>query len=107
MRPVQNDPLKAIDDARTVGVRFDTEQMHVDLADGRTISVPLSWFPRLYHAQPSAREGWRLIGDGDGISWEALDEDISVRGLLPGRRAPEETPPCRSFEIQPQPDDQA
>ncbi len=104
MRTVQNDPLKAIEEARAQRVRFDAERMHVDLTDGRTISVPLSWYPRLYHAQPPAREGWRLIADGDGISWEALDEDVSVSGLLLGRRAPEETPPFRSFEIQVQPD---
>ena|SRR5215831_14044810 len=57
----------------------------VDLSDGRTISVPLTWFPRLLHASPEERDNWRLIGKGQGIHWEGLDEDISVEGLLAGK----------------------
>ena len=57
----------------------------VDLSDGRTISVPLAWYPRLMHSTPRERKNWRLIGKGQGIHWEDIDEDISVEGLLTGR----------------------
>ena len=65
-----------------VGVRFDEEMMHVHLADGRIIGVPLEWFPRLHDAAPEQRRNWRLIGRGVGIHWEDLDDDISVSALL-------------------------
>jgi hypothetical protein len=64
------------------GVRFDAERMHVQLSDGREISVPLEWFPSLRNASDEQRNKWRLIGKGVGIHWEELDEDISVEGLL-------------------------
>jgi hypothetical protein len=57
------------------------------LTDGRTLSVPLVWFPRLLAATPAQLAEWRLVGGGEGIRWEALDEDLSVRGLLRGERA--------------------
>jgi hypothetical protein len=57
----------------------------VDLSDGRSISVPLAWYPRLLRATPAERKRWRLIGRGLGIHWEDLDEDISVEGLLAGK----------------------
>lgn len=57
----------------------------VDLSDGRSISVPLVWYPRLLHGSASERDVWRLIGRGEGIHWPELDEDISVEGLLAGR----------------------
>jgi hypothetical protein len=63
-------------------VRFDAERMHVQLSDGREISVPLEWFPLLRNATEEQRNKWRLIGKGVGIHWEELDEDISVAGLL-------------------------
>jgi Protein of unknown function (DUF2442) len=66
-----------------VAVSEDT--LCVDLSDGRSISVPLAWYPRLSHASSSERKRWRLIGRGVGIHWEELDEDISVEGLLAGR----------------------
>ncbi len=69
--------------AETVTVTEDT--LTVELSDGRSLSVPLAWFPRLVHATPVERRGWRLIGRGHGIHWEKLDEDISVEGLLAGR----------------------
>lgn len=68
--------------AQATNVYFDAERMHVCLADGREISVPLEWFPRLYSATEDQREQWELIGRGVGIHWEAIDEDISVAGLL-------------------------
>ena len=61
---------------------FDNEMMHVRLLDGREISVPLEWFPRLRDADENQRRNWRLIGRGVGIHWEGLDEDISVAELL-------------------------
>ena len=57
----------------------------VELDDGRTVSVPTAWYPRLLHASKEEKKGWRLIGKGRGINWEAIDEDISVEGLLAGR----------------------
>jgi hypothetical protein len=63
-------------------VCFDRDMMHVHLMDGRIISVPLDWFPRLKKARPAERENCRLIGGGIGIHWPDLDEDISVPGLL-------------------------
>ena len=59
----------------------------VALSDGRTLSVPLAWFPRLLRATAAERADWRLIGSGEGIRWETLDEDLSVRGLLRGEPA--------------------
>jgi hypothetical protein len=61
----------------------------VDLADGRTIGVPLTWFPRLVHATPAEKANWRLIGGGTGIHWPDVDEDVSVASLLAGRRSGE------------------
>ena len=69
--------------AENITVSVDT--LCVDLSDGRTISVPLSWYPRLLHATLAERKRWRLIGRGLGIHWEDLDEDISVEGLLAGK----------------------
>jgi Protein of unknown function (DUF2442) len=63
-------------------VYFDRERIHVCLSDGREISAPLEWFPRLLHATDEQRQEWELIGRGVGIHWEAIDEDISVAGLL-------------------------
>ncbi len=69
--------------ARSVRVTSDALQVH--LADGRTITVPLAWYPRLAHAAPSERRDWRLIARGRGIHWESIDEDVSIEGLLAGR----------------------
>ncbi len=66
-------------------VTITEENLTVELSDGRTLSVPLAWFPRLLHATPQERRNWRLIGKGHGIHWEDLDEDISVEGLLVGK----------------------
>ncbi len=73
----------AVPTAENVTVTDDT--LSVDLGDGRTISAPLAWFPRLVHATPEERDNWRLVGKGHGIHWEDIDEDISVEGLLAGR----------------------
>ncbi len=63
-------------------VRFEKDMMHVLLLDGREISVPLEWFPRLRAAKDSQRKKWRFIGNGVGIHWDGIDEDISVSALL-------------------------
>ena len=73
--------------AQRVTVSDDT--LTVDLADGRTVSVPLAWYPRLSHGSVPERENWRLIGRGEGIHWPDLDEDISVESLLAGRASGE------------------
>ena len=96
-------------------VRMTEDTLTVDLLDGRTISVPLAWFPRLFHGSAKERDSWRLIADGEGIHWPELDEDISVENLLLGkpsgesqtsfgkwlkkrerRRSPNRTPPNRA-----------
>ena len=61
------------------------ESLIVELDDGRTVSVPTAWYPRLFHASNEDRNNWKLIGKGRGIHWNSIDEDISVEGLLAGR----------------------
>ncbi|MEO6697316.1 MAG: DUF2442 domain-containing protein [Gammaproteobacteria bacterium] len=73
--------------AENVVVTEDT--LSVDLSDGRTISVPLAWYPRLQYATPEERNHWGLIGQGLGIHWEDIDEDISVENLLAGKQSGE------------------
>ena len=72
----------SVPEAMSVEVTEDT--LTAELSDGRTVSVPLSWYPRLIHATPEERQNWRLIGAGEGIHWPVLDEDISVEMLLGG-----------------------
>ena len=67
------------------GITTTEDTLCIDLSDGRTISVPLAWFPRLLYSSPEERNNWRLIGKGHGIHWEDIDEDISVEGLLAGK----------------------
>jgi hypothetical protein len=83
--------------ARATDVRFTPDELVVALADGRTLSVPLAWFPRLFHATDSDRAAWRLTGSGEGIHWESIDEDLSIAGLLRGEPAP----PTRGAERTP------
>ena len=73
---------------RAKDVRVTAHELIVELTDGRTISAPLVWFPRLLHATPAQRKRWELLGDGEGIHWPAIDEDLSVAGLLQGTPAP-------------------
>jgi hypothetical protein len=70
-------------------VSFSEDSFTVRLDDGRALSVPLAWFPRLLAGTRAERENYELIGDGEGIHWPELDEDISVEGLLAGRRSAE------------------
>ena len=83
----------SIPEAGTVKVFGDT--LTAELPDGRTNSVLLDWYPRLTHATVEERDNWRLIAGGEGIRWPDLDEDISVEGLIAGRRSPESQ---RSFQ---------
>jgi hypothetical protein len=76
-------------EARARGVSVTEDTLVVDLVDGRTIAVPLTWYPRLAYGTPAERARWRFIGDGEGIHWPDLDEDLSVEGLLAGRRSGE------------------
>lgn len=70
--------------ARAHHVTVSDDSLTVDLTDGRTVSVPLAWYPRLLHARPGEKNSWRMIGDGEGVNWPDLDEDISVEDLLAG-----------------------
>ena len=74
-------------DERVLDVRFDDHSLIVDLMDGRTISVPLSWYPRLAGATPDQRARWDKCGGGYGIHWPDVDEDLSTEGLLRGAPA--------------------
>lgn len=71
--------------AVAMAVRVTDDALVVDLSDGRTLSVPLVWYPRLMHGTAAERAHWRLIGNGEGVHWPDLDEDIGVEGLLAGR----------------------
>jgi hypothetical protein len=75
-------------DDRVRNVRFTSASIVVDLMDGRTISVPLAWYPRLADASPAHRAKWEIAGAGYGIHWPDLDEDLSTEGLLRGAPAP-------------------
>jgi len=72
---------------RAVEIDVTDDELIAHLADGRTVSVPLAWFPRLLHASADERADCRIIGDGEYINWPELDEDLSVSGLLRGTRA--------------------
>ena len=67
-----------------LNVLLTDDTLSVDLSDGRSISVPIAWFPRLLHSTEQERNNWRLIGRGQGIHWEDIDEDISIEGLIAG-----------------------
>jgi hypothetical protein len=73
---------------RVKEVRVTGDSLSVDLIDGRTITVPLAWYPRLLHATPAQRANWQIAGAGFGIHWPDVDEDLSTAGLLLGLRAP-------------------
>ena len=74
---------------RALSVTVTDDTLSVDLEDGRTISIPIGWYPRLAHATPQEREYFELSGAGRGIHWPDLDEDIGVEGLLLGKRSME------------------
>jgi hypothetical protein len=76
-------------DVRAQSVVITEDSLTVELNDGRSISVPLPWFPRLLHGTREERNSWRPVGNGEGIHWPNLDEDISVENLLQGKRSGE------------------
>ncbi|MCV0383679.1 MAG: DUF2442 domain-containing protein [Erythrobacter sp.] len=76
-----------VTDERVLDVRFDEASLIVDLMDGRTISAPLAWYPRLLNATAQQRAGWTKAGAGFGIHWPDIDEDLSTEGLLRGAAA--------------------
>lgn len=78
-----------------VNVAITHEKLIVDLSDGRSIIIPLEWYPRLAYASAKERKNWRLLGNGYAIEWPDLDEHIGIEGLLAGRRGGESK---RSFE---------
>jgi len=78
-----------IDAPSAIAVSVSDDTLSVDLTDGRSISVPIEWFPRLVHATAEEKRKWRLIGHGQGIHWEDIDEDISIDGLLAGKSSGE------------------
>ena len=71
--------------AKATAIRLTDDTLVVDLADGRSLSAPIAWYPRLLHGSPTERSNYRFIGGGEGIHWPDLDEDISVEGILAGR----------------------
>jgi hypothetical protein len=81
--------------SRAMAVQLTADALVVDLADGRTVSVPLAWYPRLLQGSPEERAHHRFIGEGEGIHWPDLDEDISVENMLAGRASGEGT---KSFQ---------
>lgn len=76
-------------DERVANVTFSADSLSVTLKDGRTISVPLAWYPKLLHATEEQRKKWKIAGAGYGIHWPDLDEDLSTEGLLRGAPAPQ------------------
>lgn len=80
--------LNEVQSTRVLDVRCDDAALTLDLMDGRTMSVPLAWYPRLLHATPAQRAVWQEAGAGYGIHWPDIDEDLSTEGLLRGAPAP-------------------
>jgi hypothetical protein len=101
MRTSGIEPREAL--AQSVSVSDDA--LAADLADGRTITVPLAWFPRLVHGTATERGHWRLIAGGEGVHWPDLDEDISVESLLAGRRSGETQESLRQWLLRRKPAD--
>jgi hypothetical protein len=81
-------------DERVVEVKCTRDILSVSLRDGRTIMVPLAWYPRLFNATPAQRKNWRIVGGGYGIHWPDVDEDLSTEGLLRGAPAPRAAQPA-------------
>jgi hypothetical protein len=78
-------------DERVTDVEITDDVLIVSLMDGRTISVPLTWYPRLFNATPTQRQNWQIAGGGYGIHWPDIDEDLSTEGLLRGAPAPRQS----------------
>jgi Protein of unknown function (DUF2442) len=85
----------SVADERVLDVQVTEDSLSVSLRDGRTISVPLAWYPRLLNATPEQRNNWKVAGGGYGIHWPDLDEDLSTEGLLRGAPGPKTSQPVR------------
>jgi hypothetical protein len=83
-------------DERVLDVAFSDDALSVSLRDGRVISVPLVWYPRLLNATSTQRRNWKIAGGGYGIHWPEVDEDLSTDGLLRGARAPKGRSPAKA-----------
>lgn len=84
--------MSSATEATTLSIRYvaaDDAMLVVSLSDGRKLSMPLEWYPRLAHGSPTERNHWRLIGRGEGVHWPDLDEDLSLESFLAGRRSQE------------------
>ena len=81
--------MSEILEARANHVQVSSDSITLELFDGRTVSVPIAWYPRLFHGSERQRKNWRFIGGGQGIHWPDLDEDISVENLLAGKPSTE------------------
>jgi hypothetical protein len=77
----------ALDELLAIDISFDNGNMTVELTDGPSLTIPLDWYPRLFHGTQEERQNWRLLGDGYAIEWPDLDEHIEMEGLLAGRRS--------------------
>ncbi len=78
-----------VQQVKILKVEVSEDSLAIDLSDGRSVSVPLAWYPRLLHGTPQERRNWRLIAGGEGIHWPALDEDLSMESILFGRASAE------------------
>jgi hypothetical protein len=81
--------MTEIEVSNAVEVKVDDKTLTVTLYDGRVLSLPISWYPRLYYGSQQERNNYRLIGNGEGIHWEDLDEDISIEGIIAGHHSQE------------------
>lgn len=86
--------IVAVSDPRIVSLEVTDDRIIADLADGRTVSVPLAWSWRLSNATPAQRKNFEIIGTGEGVHWPDIDEDISARGMLQGAPAPPPSQPA-------------
>ncbi|NEP20059.1 MAG: DUF2442 domain-containing protein [Leptolyngbya sp. SIO4C1] len=77
--------IDSLDIPKIQAIEITDDALSVDLSDGRTISVPLAWYPRLLHGSIEERQNWRFIGKGEGIHWNQLDEDVSVKNIIFGQ----------------------
>ena len=86
-----------IQEARALSLSLSDEGLSVDLVDGRTVIVPLVWYPRLWHGSKQERNNFEIFGDGAYIHWPDLDEDLTVAGLLEGKRSGESAPSLKKW----------
>ena len=96
-----------IQEARALSSSLSDEALTVDLVDGRTVIVPLVWYPRLWHGSKQERNNFEIFGDGAYIHWPDLDEDLTVAGLLEGKRSGESGPSLKKWLASRKPAKQA